>query len=125
MAEPRSDRPQLRVSPHERTVIQRVAEAEASRDTVTDYVVRHAVSAANSDLADRRHFALDDAAWAELQTLLERPAVRKPALQELFAQPEPWAGRPRGRTGSRLSRWMTATCWPGSPAGRKPSTTGL
>lgn len=69
-------------------VIQRAA--EASHEPVTDYVVRHAVSAAKNDLADRRYFELDDAAWGELQTLLDRPAVREPALEDLFAQPELW-----------------------------------
>ena len=89
MAEPRSDRLQLRVSPRQRMVIQRAA--EASHETLTDYVVRHAVAAAKDDLADRRYFALDDAAWTEFQALLDRPAVHKPALNKLFAQPEPWA----------------------------------
>lgn len=70
-------------------VIQRAA--EASHEPVTDCVVRHAVSAAKNDLADRRYFTLDDAAWSELQTLLDQPAVRKPTLEDLFAQPEPWA----------------------------------
>jgi len=89
MAEQRSDRLQLRISPHQRMVIQ--SAAEASQETVTDYVIRHAVSAAKNDLADRRYFALDEAAWAEFQALLDRPPVRKPALEELFAQAEPWA----------------------------------
>jgi uncharacterized protein (DUF1778 family) len=70
-------------------VIQRAA--EASHETVTDYVVRHAVSAAKNDLADRRYFALDDAAWTEFHALLDRPRARKPELDRLFAQPEPWA----------------------------------
>ena len=89
MAESRSDRLQLRVSPHQRLVIQRAA--KASHETLTDYVVRHAVSAAKNDLADRRYFELDEAAWTEFQALLDRPAVHRPALDELFAQPEPWA----------------------------------
>ena len=88
MAEPRSDRLQLRVSHQQRLVIERAA--EASHETITDYVVRHAVSAAKNDLADRRYFALDEATWTEFQALLDRPAVHKPALDKLFAQPEPW-----------------------------------
>jgi len=89
VSESRSDRLQLRVSPQQRMVIQRAA--EASHETVTDYVVRHAVSAAKNDLADRRYFALDEAAWTEFQSLLDRPASHKPELDRLFAQPEPWA----------------------------------
>ena len=89
VSESRSDRLQLRVSPQQRMVIQRAA--EASHETVTDYVVRHAVSAAKNDLADRRYFALDDAPWTEFLALLDRPPVHKPELDRLFAQPEPWA----------------------------------
>lgn len=88
MTEARSDRLQLRISPQQRAVIQLAA--EASHETVTDYVVRHAVSAAKNDLADRRFFAIDDTAWAELTALLDRPPVRKPTLERLFSEPEPW-----------------------------------
>lgn len=89
VSESRSDRLQLRVSPQQRLVIKHAA--EASHETVTDYVVRQAVSAAKNDLADRRYFALDDAAWAEFLTLLDRPPPHKPELETLFAQPERWA----------------------------------
>jgi uncharacterized protein (DUF1778 family) len=86
--EARSDRLQLRVTPQQREVIEYAA---ASRqETITDYVIRHAVSAAQEDLADRRYFALDDAAWSAFHALLARPAVSKPHLQQLLAQPAPW-----------------------------------
>ena len=45
------------------------------------------VEAAQDDLADRRAFALDDAAWVELQDLLDRPPVVKPELAELLSNP--------------------------------------
>jgi uncharacterized protein (DUF1778 family) len=88
MVEPRSDRLQLRVSAQQHAIIQLAA--DASHQTVTDYVVRHAVSAAKNDLADRRFFALDGA-WDQFQALLDRPVVRKPELEKLFSGPEPWA----------------------------------
>lgn len=88
VSEPRSDRLQLRVSPQQREVI---ASAAASlHETITDYVVRHAVRAAKEDLADRRYFAIDDAAWVEFNALLERAPVHKHRLEELLAQPAPW-----------------------------------
>lgn len=87
-AEPRSERLQLRVSVQQRDVIQRAA--EASHETVTDYVVRHAVSAAKNDLADRSFFAVDAAAWSEFRAILDRPPVHKPELEKLFTGPEPW-----------------------------------
>ena len=88
MSEPRSDRLQLRVTPQQREVIE--AAAKSRQETITDYVVRHAVSAAKDDLADRRYFLIDDAAWSEFNALLERPPVRKPRIEKLLAQPVPW-----------------------------------
>jgi uncharacterized protein (DUF1778 family) len=89
MTETRSDRLQLRVTPQQREVIESAAESQ--HETITDYVVRHAVSAAKEDLADRRYFAIGDAAWVEFNALLERPPVHKPRLEKLFAQPAPWS----------------------------------
>ncbi len=88
MSEPRSDRLQLRVSPQQRAVIQRAA--ETAHETLTDYVVRHAVSAAKNDLADRRFFAVDDIAWGEFMALLDRPPAQKPKLERLFSETELW-----------------------------------
>jgi len=88
MGETRSDRLQLRVTPQQREVIESAAQSQ--HETITDYVVRHAVSAAKEDLADRRYFTIDDAAWAEFNALLERPPVHKPRLEKLLAQPAPW-----------------------------------
>jgi uncharacterized protein (DUF1778 family) len=88
MSEPRSDRLQLRVTSQQREVIESAAKSQ--QETITDYVVRHAVAAAKEDLADRRYFLIDDAAWVEFNALLERPPVRKPRLDKLLAQPAPW-----------------------------------
>lgn len=62
----------------------------SQHETITDYMVRHAVPAANEDLADRRYLPLDDAAWVEFTALLARPAVAKPRLAKLLAKPAPW-----------------------------------
>ena len=43
--------------------------------------------AAEADLADRRVFVLDDAAWTDLQALLDRPPSPKPELARLLANP--------------------------------------
>jgi uncharacterized protein (DUF1778 family) len=88
MTENRSDRLQLRVTPQQREVIESAARSQ--HETITDYVVRHAVSAAKEDLADRRYFPVDDAAWVEFTALLARPPVYKPRLAKLLAQPAPW-----------------------------------
>ncbi len=51
---------------------------------MSEYVLRHAIEAAETDLADRRLFVLDDDAWGRLQAALDRPAARKPALAKLL-----------------------------------------
>ena len=54
---------------------------------VSDYVLRHAVEAAESDLADRRVFVLGDEAWQTLQEALSRPVRPAEELRRLIAQP--------------------------------------
>jgi uncharacterized protein (DUF1778 family) len=73
MGEIRSGRLQLRVTPQQWEIIE--SPAGSQHETITDYVVRHAVSAAKEDWADRRYFTVDDAAWVEFSAPLERPPV--------------------------------------------------
>jgi uncharacterized protein (DUF1778 family) len=64
-----------------------VVVAEARGESTSDYVLRHAVEAAELDLADRRVFVLDDAAWDELQGLLSAtPSQLPPAMTRLLSQ---------------------------------------
>lgn len=83
--ETKSNRWALRVTPAQDAVVRSVL--EATGESLNEYVVRHAVNAAHDDLADRRVFAIDDAAWDELQHLLDRHPVPKPELSKLLAQP--------------------------------------
>jgi uncharacterized protein (DUF1778 family) len=73
----------LRVTPAQDATVRRVI--DETGESLNEYVVRRAVEAAQSDLADRRVFAVDDAAWTELQALLDRPPVHKPELAKLLA----------------------------------------
>lgn len=75
----------LRVTAAQDAVVRRVL--EATGESLNEYVVRHAVQAAATDLADRRVFVVDDAAWADLQALLDRPPRPKPELTRLLADP--------------------------------------
>jgi len=83
--ETKSSRWTLRVTPAQDAVVRRVL--DATGESLNDFVVRHAVEAAQDDLADRRVFALDDAAWAELQDLLDRPPIHKAELTTLLTNP--------------------------------------
>lgn len=83
--ETKSGRWNLRVTAAQDAVVRRVL--DATGESLNDYVVRHAIQAAETDLADRRVFVLDDAAWTELQALLDRPPIPKPELTRLLANP--------------------------------------
>lgn len=81
--ETKTERWTLRVTPTQDAAVRRVL--EATGESLNEYVVRHAIEAAHSDLADRRVFMVDDAAWTELQAVLDRPTVSKPELSKLLA----------------------------------------
>lgn len=63
------------------------AALDRSGESLNDFIARHAVAAAQDELADRRVFILDDAAWTELQLTLGRPARRIAELGKLMGQP--------------------------------------
>jgi uncharacterized protein (DUF1778 family) len=81
----KTERWTLRVTAEQDAAVRRVL--EQSGESLNEYVVRHAVDAAHQDLADRRVFVLSDAAWDELEQLLDRPPTYKPALAKLLANP--------------------------------------
>ncbi|MGH9108690.1 MAG: DUF1778 domain-containing protein [Acidimicrobiales bacterium] len=81
----KSERLNLRLSPAQDTVLRRAAEARG--ESASQYVLRNAVEAAEADLADRRVFVVDEAAWAELQALLSAPAPLPPAMSRLLSHP--------------------------------------
>lgn len=75
----------IRVTAAEDAVVRRVV--EDSGESLNEYVVRSCVTAAQNDLADRRVFVVDDAAWTQLQALLDAPPVYKPELAKLLSNP--------------------------------------
>jgi uncharacterized protein (DUF1778 family) len=66
------------------------AGAESKHETITEKMVRCAISAAKENLADRRYFTIDGAACVEFNALLDRPPVYKPRLKRLLSLPAPW-----------------------------------
>lgn len=83
--ETKTERWTLRVTPSEAAIVQRVV--ADSGVSLSEYVVRHAVAAASADLADRRVFTLDTAAWQRLHEILDRPSSPKPRLAALMDEP--------------------------------------
>jgi uncharacterized protein (DUF1778 family) len=81
----KTERLNLRLTPTQDAVLRRAAEARG--ESASDYVLRHAVIAAEMDLADRRVFVVDDAAWASLQQLLSAPPETTQSLRTLLEGP--------------------------------------
>jgi uncharacterized protein (DUF1778 family) len=59
----------------------------SGRPNRNDVIVRHAVEAAEMELADRRVFVIDDAAWTQLQDLLSAPPSPSEAMVKLLSNP--------------------------------------
>jgi len=81
----KTERLSLRLTPEQDAVLRRAAEARG--ESANDFVLRHAVEAAETELADRRVFFVDDAQWSQLQELLSAPPALPPAMVKLLSNP--------------------------------------
>lgn len=81
----KTERLNLRLTEDQDAILRRAAEARG--ESVSDYVLRHAVEAAETDLADRRLFVLDDQAWRSLQKTLNRQPRPATRLRRLLSEP--------------------------------------
>jgi uncharacterized protein (DUF1778 family) len=82
---PKTERLSLRLTPEQDAVLRRAAEARG--ESANEFVLRHAVEAAQIELADRRVFVADEAAWEEFQALLSRPPALPQAMIKLLSNP--------------------------------------
>jgi uncharacterized protein (DUF1778 family) len=87
----KTERLSLRLTPEQDAVLRRAAEARG--ESANDFVLRHAVEAAEMELADRRVFIVDDAGWNRLQDLLSAPPALPAAMIKLLSNPSV-LGRP-------------------------------
>ena len=81
----KTERLSLRLTPEQDAVLRRAAEARG--ESANDFVLRHAVEAAEMELADRRVFVVDDGTWDELQDLLSAPPALPEAMVNLLSNP--------------------------------------
>jgi uncharacterized protein (DUF1778 family) len=81
----KTERLSLRLTPEQDAVLRRAAEARG--ESANDFVLRHAVEAAEMELADRRVFFVDDAQWSQLLELLSAPPALPPAMVKLLSNP--------------------------------------
>lgn len=75
----------VRLSSDQDALIRQAAEVEGT--SITDFTVAATMIHALDILADRRMFAIDDAAWDEFLAVLDRPVSHKPRLEKLLAEP--------------------------------------
>ena len=78
----------IRVSPEQHGMLRRAA--ELAGQTISDYVLSRVLADAQDELIDRRVFALDAAAWTEMQHRVERPGEPRPELGRLLREQAPW-----------------------------------
>lgn len=75
----------VRLSSDQDALIRHAAEVEGT--TITEFTVAATMNHAVDVLADRRVFAIDDAAWSEFLAVLDRPVSHKPRLEKLLTEP--------------------------------------
>lgn len=81
----KSERIDVRASSAVKLLLQDAA--RSCHKSVSEFLLDAGINAANQALADRRHFALDEAAWAVFQEALDRPVQAKPRLKTLLSEP--------------------------------------
>jgi uncharacterized protein (DUF1778 family) len=85
MAAVKDSRIAVRLSSHRDALIRHAAEVEGT--SITEFTVAATLSHAIDVLADRRMFAIDDAAWSEFVAVRDRPVSHKARLAKLFSEP--------------------------------------
>ena len=81
----KTERLNLRLTSAQDAILRSAAEARG--ESTSDYVLRHAVIAAEMDLADRRVFVVDDTTWMELKSLVDASPVLPEGLAKLISEP--------------------------------------
>jgi uncharacterized protein (DUF1778 family) len=81
---------ELRLSPAQKELIAEAARAR--QQTLTGFMVEHAVSAAEQVLAERVHFAISPERWEAFCAALDAPAKDIPALRRLLSEESPFDG---------------------------------
>jgi uncharacterized protein (DUF1778 family) len=81
----RSEKLDLRLTPEAKRMLN--AAAEASRRSVSDFVLESALARAQETLPDRQRFGLDAERWEAFLAALDAPARPLPRLQRLLTEP--------------------------------------
>ncbi len=82
---PKTERLSLRLTRQQAGVIRRAAEVRG--ENANEFVLRHAMEAAEIELGDWRVFVADDDAWDGIHALLSRPPELPRAMITLLSNP--------------------------------------
>jgi uncharacterized protein (DUF1778 family) len=81
----KTERLSIRLTPEQDLVLRRAAEVRG--ESTNSYVLRNAVGAAQSDLADLRSFVANADEWREIESALSRPVTFNAAMVKLLTSP--------------------------------------
>ena len=81
----RSEKLDLRLTPEAKRLLN--AAAQASRRSVSEFVLESALDRAKEALPDRQHFGLDAAQWQAFLAALDAPPRALPRLKRLLTEP--------------------------------------
>ena len=85
----RDQRLNFRASAQQQRLIRQAA--EATDNTVTDFILGSVMESAERVLADRKWFVANEEQWAEFQALLDAPLEPMPKLDRLLRRESPFA----------------------------------
>jgi uncharacterized protein (DUF1778 family) len=88
IAESRSERVDLRMTPAAKRTLQQAASVK--NKTLTEFLLDTGLNAAFDTLADRRVFQLDAKRWDEFMAALAKPPKDNPRLRKLLARKPKW-----------------------------------
>lgn len=78
----------VRVNPEERALLE--AAAKQAHTTLSDFVRRKAIEAAEADVLNRTVVTIPAADWEKFEAWINRPAETVPALVRLAKATPPW-----------------------------------
>jgi len=81
----KTERLSIRLTPEQDVVLRRAAEVRG--ESTNEYVLRNAVGAAQSDLADLRSFVATENEWQEIESALSERVTLNAAMVKLLTSP--------------------------------------
>lgn len=78
----------VRISAQERAMLE--AAAEQARTTISDYVRRKAIEAAELEIMERRNVIIPAEDWEKFEAWMHSPPEDSPGLRKLFATRPVW-----------------------------------